>query len=74
MTAIVTQPSAGAAAQQHYADTIDTPVSLADHASVLGPVLDDLLSIFSTGEAPMWGVTPGNNSVNVGKYERAGGG
>lgn len=69
MVQVVLQPSASAAAQDHYANTIARPVILADIETLLGaPLTQHLNQIFSTGAAPLWGVTPGANGANVDKW------
>jgi hypothetical protein len=56
---------------RHFRDTIDTRVRVADHAEVIEPrVLDALNAIHPDGTAQFWGVTPGVNEVNVGKWEK----
>jgi hypothetical protein len=64
------QPSGGPAAQEHYRDTIERPVSLAANADLLGPHLAPLQRLYPSGQAPLWGVTPGIAGTNVKKYGR----
>lgn len=68
MTKIIQQPAAGAEAREHFRDTIELLVSLDAQRELLGPHYDALLERFPSGSCAMWGVTPGRNSVNVGKY------
>ena len=54
-----------------YADTIAKPVAFSDHAAVISSAdLERLNELFPDGKAPMWGVVPGKNNVNVGDYHR----
>jgi len=69
---VILQPSANQDARDHYRDTIEAPVAFRDYAHLIAPeTLYSLGEIFPDGVAPMWGVTPGVNGVNVRKYERA---
>jgi hypothetical protein len=45
-------------------------VDLASHAELLGADYAPLAALFPDGRAPLWGVTPGQGSVNVPKYNR----
>jgi hypothetical protein len=50
---------------------VDDPVAFADHAAVIPPGdLARLMELFPEGRASMWGVVPGRNDVNVGRYRR----
>ncbi|WP_354642920.1 hypothetical protein [Kitasatospora camelliae] len=65
---IVLQPAARSDkdVNQHYKDTIATPVSLADHADLLTPdVHARLKELFPNGAAQMWGIVPGKKNVNI---------
>jgi hypothetical protein len=71
MTQVILQPSANKGAREHYQDTIEHPVSLADNQDLLGTDLHNhLLTLFPDGVAAMWGVTPGLNGSNQRKWER----
>lgn len=72
MWKVLLQPCGDSDAGKHFVDTIEHPVPISQilqHLSVeqraaLDPVLH------SRGAIPVWGVTPGKDSVNVGKWER----
>jgi hypothetical protein len=50
---------------------VAAPVAFADHAAVIPPDgLARLMELFPEGSAAMWGVVPGKNDVNVGRYRR----
>ncbi|MFC4122018.1 hypothetical protein [Nonomuraea zeae] len=56
---------------RHYEDTIHNHVDLAAHADLLnGGDLALLLRLYPSGAAPLWGVTPGTNNVNVGRIRK----
>lgn len=71
MPRVILQPSANKVAQQHYFDTIVNPVSL-DFCEGLADqdVLAALWDIYPAGAAPLWGVTPGSNDLNIRKWDR----
>lgn len=72
MAHVILQPSGSSSARQHYADTIENPVNFDDRASLFKPGQEShLREIFPDGSAPLWGVTPGKNRINVSKFERA---
>jgi hypothetical protein len=51
---VVLQPSANQSAREHYRDTIEAPVKLADYRELLGEKLyQHLASLFPSGRAPM---------------------
>jgi hypothetical protein len=57
--------------ERHYQDTIVNPVVFDRHADVLGPDTTDRLKLlFPGGSAPMWGVVPGKNQVNVAQVKK----
>jgi hypothetical protein len=71
MNQVVLQPSANRDARVHYVDTIENPVKVDLHRSVLGePTYHHLKHLFPSGLAPMWGVTPGVDDGNRRKWER----
>ncbi|MER5866125.1 hypothetical protein [Kitasatospora sp. NPDC002040] len=56
---------------QHYLDTIASPVVFDDHADLLDPdVLARLKQLFPGGSAQMWGIVPGKKEVNVSKVKK----
>ena len=72
MAHVLLQPAGNKGARQHYNDTITHPVAFDKHSLLLGSkTLRNLESLYPLGEAPMWGITPGQNNVNVAKYLRA---
>ncbi len=68
MTRIIVQPTGSPGAREHYRDTIASPVPFEDFAGVVGEDLRALAEVFPSGEAAIWGVTPGRS--NVTKWER----
>ncbi|MEH0861974.1 hypothetical protein [Halobacteriovorax sp. DPLXC-1] len=65
---VVLQPCGNKDSRQHYVDTIENKVKLADHDELRALVEAEL---FPSGEAAVWGVTPGKNNTNVSKYNKA---
>ena len=56
---------------QHYRDTILSPVAFDQHIDLLGTELaDQLKAVFPDGTAPMWGITPGLDQKNVRRVEK----
>ncbi|MGY5001061.1 hypothetical protein [Streptomyces griseus] len=52
--------------EEHYQDTIASPVVFDQHADLLDTAtLDALKRLFPEGAAPMWGVMPGKNGANL---------
>ncbi|MFE6038780.1 hypothetical protein [Streptomyces sp. NPDC056452] len=52
--------------REHYEDTILQPVDLADHVDLIDPqVMQTLSALFPSGQAQMWGVTPGIEGANL---------
>lgn len=71
MVHVVLQPSANQASRTHYRDTIEEPVQFGLYSELVDiRLLDALWNLFPLGAAPMWGVTPGINNVNVAKYDK----
>jgi hypothetical protein len=71
MTLVVLQPAGNKDAREHYVDTIENPVtldSIKDHLTA--EEFDDLSNRFPKGFVFFWGVTPGKNNANVGKWEK----
>lgn len=57
--------------EQHYQDTIVTPVVFDDHADLLdASTMDQLKQLFPDGQAQMWGVVPGKRNVNVSRINK----
>ncbi|MEV0537551.1 hypothetical protein [Kitasatospora sp. NPDC050463] len=70
---IVLQPAARSDkdVNQHYLDTIASPVTFANHSDLLAPdVREHLEQLFPEGTARMWGVVPGKKNVNVSKVQK----
>ncbi|MEV5078893.1 hypothetical protein AB0K74_08695, partial [Streptomyces sp. NPDC056159] len=54
------------AVREHYEDTILQPVDLTSHADLIEPqVLQTLRDLFPSGQAQLWGVTPGIDGANL---------
>lgn len=54
------------AVREHYEDTILHPVDLASHADLIDLEVSPALSeLFPSGQAQLWGVTPGINGANL---------
>jgi hypothetical protein len=73
MMRIVMQPARRSEkdVEQHYQDTIATPVVFDDHADLLeAATVDRLKQLFPHGHAPMWGIVPGKNNVNVSRIKK----
>lgn len=57
--------------EQHYQDTIVTPVVFDDHADLLdATAIDQLKQLFPEGRAQMWGVVPGKKNVNLSRINK----
>lgn len=57
--------------EQHYQDTIVSPVVFDDHADILdASTIDQLKQLFPDGQAQMWGVVPGKKNVNVSRIKK----
>ncbi|MDH6710490.1 hypothetical protein P3T27_007240 [Kitasatospora sp. MAA19] len=70
---IVLQPAARSDkdVNEHYLDTISSPVVFDEHADLLAPdVRERLDRLFPDGSAQMWGVVPGKRNVNVSRVEK----
>lgn len=70
MRKVAFQPAGSPASRGHYKDTIEHPVKLADVSRFIGPESSKLKSLFPSGSAAMWGVTPDRGGANVPKYGR----
>src|SRR5690349_4088722 len=68
---VILQPCANAFAQANFAKTIEKPVSFSTHAVALAPILQQLEDYFPSGEASVWGITPGENNKKVRIFEKA---
>ncbi|MDI1454256.1 hypothetical protein NHG22_10580 [Streptomyces sp. ATE26] len=56
---------------QHYQDTIVSPVVFDEHADILdASTIDQLKQLFPDGQAQMWGVVPGKRNVNVSRIRK----
>jgi hypothetical protein len=60
MTQLVLQPCSLGAPMQHFEDTVLSPVSLDQHASLLGDDGPALHALAPTGFVAMWGLVPNN--------------
>ncbi|WDO06206.1 hypothetical protein ME763_11250 [Streptomyces murinus] len=56
---------------QHYQDTIVTPVVFDDHADILeASTIDQLKQLFPDGQAQMWGIVPGKGNINLSRIKK----
>ncbi|MEU3533620.1 hypothetical protein AB0E70_18775 [Streptomyces murinus] len=56
---------------QHYQDTIATPVVFDDHADILeASTIDQLKQLFPDGQAQMWGIVPGKSNINLSRIKK----
>ncbi len=70
-TRVILQPVGGQEATAHYIKTVRNQVQLSTIAPVLSlESAQQLKSEFKNGWCRVWGVTPGANGVNRGKWER----
>jgi hypothetical protein len=71
MTLVVLQPAGNKDAREHYVDTIENPVTLDSIKDQLtSEEFDELSNKFPKGFVFFWGVTPGKNNANVGKWDK----
>ena len=71
LSRVLLQPQAYPHARQHYADTIDTPVTQDRLAMHLGSEdMSVIRAIYGLGPVPVWGVTSGGRDVNRKKWEK----
>lgn len=68
MSRLVLQPCGGPDAQRHFHDTAEQPVVLDQHPEIPEEHLEPLKSIYPSGKAAVWGLTPGKN--NSKSFER----
>lgn len=68
MPRILIQPAAGVAAQAHFIETVETPVSL-DRVREYVQAGELPEGIASLTEVPVWGVTPGKKGQNAKAWE-----
>ena len=68
--AVAIQPASNAISRKHYSDTVENLVDLSRFSKFLGSDSEDLLSISENGKIALWGVTPGNNGVNISKFQK----
>ena len=71
MTFVILQPAGNQGGREHYVDTVENLVDIKSCAPYLAPQDQEILTIaHPDGKAGMWGVVPGKNDVNVGKWNR----
>lgn len=70
MRLAVLQPAGSEVARQHFRDTIESPVRLADYAELLHGEADALRARHGTERVALWGATPGRSGVNLSSYGR----
>lgn len=71
MSHIILQPSGSKDAKEHYENTVKKPVDISRLAKFIkGPELDNLKKMYPDGQVPVWGVTPGKNDANKGKWDK----
>src|SRR5206468_874325 len=68
---VILQPAGGLEATAHYLKTVRREVPLSKIEHLFNEVIvQQLHSEFPNGWCRVWGVTPGMNGVNTGKWER----
>jgi len=71
MTLVILQPAGNQGGREHYVDTVANLVDITSCSSLVAPQVQRLLeTAHPSGFAGMWGVVPGQNDVNVGKWNR----
>lgn len=71
MTLVILQPAGNQGGREHYVDTVEKLVDIGACAPYLSPQDQEILMVaHPDGRAGMWGVVPGKNDVNVGKWNR----
>ena len=71
MSLVILQPAGNQGGREHYVDTVENLVKIADCNSFVAPQIQQLLeTAHPSGLAGMWGVVPGQRDVNVGKWNR----
>ena len=71
MSSVILQPAGNGDSREHYADTIENFVDLSAYQIEIGSEYPHLAALYPDLKAPLWGATPGQNDVNVSKYNRA---
>ena len=71
MTRIIVQPCSGPIPQDHFGKTVRKPVPLETIGNYVSPDQYEVLNeIYPNGEVPTWGVVPGDNNLNMKKWQR----
>ena len=71
MTLVILQPAGNQGGREHYVDTVENLVDISSCSSLVAPQVQRVLEIaHASGFAGMWGVVPGQNDVNIGKWNR----
>lgn len=71
MNQVVLQPTGNKDAREHYENTIQSPVNIKRFEKFLkADEFKALNKIYPSGDVTVWGVTPGKNDVNGGKYNK----
>ena len=71
MTLVILQPAGNQGGREHYVDTVANLVDISSCAPFVAPQVQRLLEgAHPSGKAGMWGVVPGQNDVNVTKWNR----
>lgn len=69
MAYVILQPSSNSDAYKHYIDTVLNKVEISSLKQFISnDLFDELLEIYPSGKAAVWGVTPGKN--NITKWNR----
>src|SRR5438105_368167 len=70
-TRVILQPAGGPEARSHYIKTVHNSVMLSTLADLLSAgAQNQLRTHYPSGRCRVWGVTPGANGINVGKWEQ----
>ncbi len=70
MTRVIIAPASNADSRKHFVDTIENPVKIAKYKEFFGSEYATLDRLSNNGKIALWGVTPGKNGSNEGKYNK----
>ncbi len=71
MTQVILQPTSNDSARKHYVDTIENPVSISSIKKYLNDdIKHELIKSFPSGLIFLWGLTPGQNGININKWKK----
>ncbi len=70
MAKLILQPAGNKDGREHYVDTIQNMVDTSIIKFYEPNLISLIDSLYPSGKAAVWGVTPGNNNVNKNKWDR----